>query len=609
MFLRVFKRYFQRAKIFGWANAQTSEKAKLCCQGESDMLVDSFMLAAVVHELNSGFKGGVVRAVKGIAPFAIALLLQVRSKGRVWLIASAHTRYAHIGWHQKLPTDSGSEHIETERFAEVLERHLGQARFVASEQIDFDRLVVLRFFNITPLGEKKQFSLWCEIMGKHSNLVLVDEDSGLIVDALKRLPSSMNRYREVLPGKTYIRPPTGNRKNPLTVQCKEVFQIATENQISQPSDWAKFFFGISDPLLEAMENHIGEPLTNPEAFCRALDWLRNVIEQGKFEPIICRDENGNTEWCYPLLTSNAIQKSLVPNLHFAPALTEWLNSLVKRETVEQKRKSFLANLRRNLEGLDSQIQELRKRLEEGKEANKFRKWGELLLTFAHQIPPEAKEAVVTDYEFGKQIRVPLIDGKTATESAQHYFALYRKLKSAAETLPSVVERLQRRIDELSKLIERVQRANEVELTEIASQLPKALAPVTEPSVRLQIERDGDFLRFTVFGSYEVWVGRNAEANAKLLRISKPDDLWFHVKGAPGSHALLRVQKRGEQVPQKAIEEAAQIAAYYSSRRTSSWVEVDYTRARYVRPAKGKKGLALYTNFKTVAVEPKLPKGS
>jgi len=572
------------------------------------MLVDSFMLAAVVHELNSGLVGGTVRSVEAVAPFTVSLSLQVRGKGKIWLIASAHPRYAHIGWHQKLPILDKVEHAETQRFAEVLERHLEQARFIGAEQIDFDRLVTLRFFNITPLGERRRFALWCEIMGKHSNLVLVDENSGLIVDALKRLPSSMNRYREVLPGKHYIRPPTGNRKNPLTVDREEVLKVATENQISQPSDWAKFFFGMSDQLLALMEQQVGEPLTNPDAFSRALEWLRVVIEQGKFEPTVWKDENGIISWCYPLpnFQPPASAQSQVPSPYFAPALTEWLNSLARREIVEQRRQSLLGNLRRNLQGLEGQIQELQQRLREAKEADKFRKWGELLLTFAHEIPDGAKEAIVTDYDSGQQISVPLIEGETATETAQHYFALYRKLKSAAETLPTVIERLQKRIEELRKLVERVQSANEGELAEIASQLPKALTAISEPSSRAQPERDGEFLRFTVFGGYEVWVGRNAEANAKLLRVARPDDLWFHVKGAPGSHALLRVQKRSEQVPQKAIEEAAQLAAYFSSRKTSSWVEVDYTRARYVRPAKGQKGLAFYTNFKTVAVEPKLP---
>lgn len=112
------------------------------------MLVDSFMLAAVVHELNSELKGSAVRSAKAIAPFAVALLLQQGGKVKYWLITSAHTRYAHIGW-QKKPVEAQSEgHEETERFADVLRRHLEQARFVGAEQIDFDRLVVLSLIHI-----------------------------------------------------------------------------------------------------------------------------------------------------------------------------------------------------------------------------------------------------------------------------------------------------------------------------------------------------------------------------------------------------------------------------------------------------------------------------
>jgi predicted ribosome quality control (RQC) complex YloA/Tae2 family protein len=575
------------------------------------MLVDSFMLAAVVHELNSELKGSAVRSAKAIAPFAVALLLQQRGKGKYWLITSAHTRYAHIGW-QKKPVEAQSEgHEETERFADVLRRHLEQARFVGAEQIDFDRLVALHFINITPLGERKRFALWCEIMGKHSNLVLVDEGSGLIVDALKRLPSSLNRYREVLPGKPYIRPPSGERRNPLSVSFEELSELTVQHSIAEPRDWAKIFFGMSEPLLALMEEKVGEPLTKPENFWRAIEWLRETIERGKFEPVSWTDAEGKIVWCYPLPVSHlpTLQTcTQVSSPVFGSLLTDWLSELAEREVAEQRRQSLLATLRRNLEGIEGQIAELQKRFQEAREAEKFRKWGELLLTFAHEIPNDAKEAIVTDYgsDPPQQLSIPLPEGKTATEAAQHYFALYRKLKNAAETLPSVLEKLQERASELRKLLERVELADESQLTELASQLPKALQRLSVSPQRTQPERDGDFLRFTVSGGYEVWVGRNAEANTKLLRVARPDDLWFHVKGAPGSHALLRVQKRGEEVPQRAIKEAAQLAAFYSSRKTSSWVEVDYTRARYVRPAKGQKGLAFYTNFKTIAVEPKLP---
>lgn len=575
------------------------------------MLVDSFMLAAVVHELNSELKGSVVRAAKAIAPFTVALLLQQRGKGKFWLIASAHTRYAHIGWQRKSIEAQSEGHDETERFADVLGRHLEQARFVGAEQLDFDRLVVLRFVNITPLGERKRFALWCEIMGKHSNLVLVDEESGLIVDALKRLPSSLNRYREVLPGKPYIRPPSGERRSPLSVSFEELSELTSQHRIAEPKDWAKIFFGMSEPLLALMEERVGEPLTNPESFWRAIEWLRETIEQGRFEPVYWTDSEGRIVWCYPLpvsLSPTLQTYAQVSSPVFGPILSDWLSELGKREVTEQRRQSLLVTLRRNLEGIEGQISELQKRLQEAQEADKYRKWGELLLTFAHEIPDEAKEAIVTDYSSDppRQLSIPLPDGKTATEAAQHYFALYRKLKNAAETLPSVLEKLRKRADELGKLLEQVESADEKQLAELSSQLPKALQKLSVLPQRTQPERDGDFLRFTVSGGYEVWVGRNAEANSRLLRVARPDDLWFHVKGAPGSHALLRVQKRGEEVPQKAIKEAAQLAAFYSSRKTSSWVEVDYTRARYVRPAKGQKGLAFYTNFKTIAVEPKLP---
>ena len=582
------------------------------------MLVDSFMLAAVVHELRA-FQGAAVRRIRPVAPFQIALLLQGRGV-KVWVILSAHTRYAHVGWCPEAPQTEPFEHPETVRFAEALSRHLEGAKLVGAEQVDFDRLLLLRFVAITPLGERKRFALWAEIMGKHSNLVLVDEESQLIVDALKRLPSSVNRYREVLPNRPYLRPPMGERRNPLAVTPDELSQLATLHPIAEPRDWAKLFFGMSEALLTLMAEQIGEPLNNPDAFGRALQWLRKTVQQGKFAPTVWRDESGVIVWCYPLPLENLPQRhdtmpspdASVPrpsppvpfrSAHFGPPLSEWLNLLAHQETIEQRRQSLLGELRRQLEGVEQQLKAVRQRWQETQDADRYRRWGELLLTFAHEIPDGATEAIVTDYGTNppQTVHIPLPEGKTVMDAAQHYFALYRKLKNAANALPSVMERLRRRADELRQLMERVQNADESELLKLREEA-RAQATPSPPSA----QRDGEFLRYVVAGGYEVWVGRNADANAKLLRLARPDDLWFHVKGAPGSHALLRVRQRNEQVPPDAIREAAQLAAYHSRRRTSAWVEVDYTKAKYVRPVKGQKGLALYTHFKTVAVEPKGP---
>ncbi len=572
------------------------------------MLVDSLMLAAVVHELQQWGKGSTVRAVKAAAPFTIAVQCHHRQRKRWWFIASAHTRFAHIGWQKEAPSAFGEPHPDTERFAETVERHLEQAVLLSAEQVDFDRLVVVRFGTVTPLRERKTFALWCEVMGKHSNLVLVDEGTGLIVDALKRLPSSLNRYREVLPGKPYLRPPTGERRNPLTVDYETLMRLWRTKTAPALVWLGRTFFGMSDALLTALQERFSN-LDDLQQCWEALVWLRETIASGSFELTVWRDSGDTPVWCYPLETQHPVPLDLEVRMkerapQFGPALTAWLRHLMVRESTEQLRQSLLATLQRHIVGVESQLNELQQRWQEAQEADRYRHWGELLLTFAHQIPADATEAVVTDYSTDppQELRIPIPEGKTPVEAAQHYFTLYRKLKSAAEALPTVRERLQRRLTELQSLVQKVQTATESELEALRGKVQR----VSKTATAAKAEREGAFLRFVVAGGYEVWLGRNAEANWQLLRSARPDDLWLHVKGAPGSHALLRVKKRGEEVPIAAIEQAAQIAAYFSKRRTSSWVEVDYTRARYVRPAKGQKGMALYTNFKTVAVTPRLP---
>lgn len=577
------------------------------------MFVDSFMLAAVTREL-AAFKGSVVQQVRPVAPFQVALALRGRDRQRRWLTLSAHTRYAHVSWQETPLPNAATDHADTLRFAETLERTLQRARLLGAEQVDFDRLIALRFVAVTPLGERRSLTLWCEIMGKHSNLVLVDEERQVVVDALKRLSTTQNRYREVRPGCPYIRPPTGERRNPLSVSHAELEQIAARQPMADASDWAKWLFGVSEPLLALMQEQVAAPLTQPTAFWQALQWLRAVLTHGAFAPTVWRRADGTVFACYPLPKQDGQPpfSDCPPDLiaerveAFGPALAAWLNALMQREAVEQRRRSLLSELQRQQAGVEQQLQELQRRWDEAQDAERYRKWGELLLTYAHAVPEGATEAVLTDYDTDppQTVRVPLPDGKTPVEAAQHYFALYRKLKNAAATLPSVMDRLRQRVFELQQQIERLKAAPDAAVQSWRSQTTPASSSATPADAPVQ--RDGDFWRFVVANGYEVWVGRNAEVNMRLLRLARPDDVWLHVKGAPGSHALLRVKKRGEEVPHTALEQAAQIAAYFSPRRTAAWVEVDYTRARYVRPVKGQKGLALYTHFKTLVVEPQLP---
>jgi predicted ribosome quality control (RQC) complex YloA/Tae2 family protein len=230
-------------------------------------------------------------------------------------------------------------------------------------------------------------------MGKHSNLVLVDEESGLIVDALKRLPSSLNRYREVLPGKPYIRPPSGERRNPLSVSFEELSELTVQHSIAEPKDWAKIFFGMSEPLLALMEEKVGEPLTKPENFWRAIEWLRETIERGKFEPVSWTDAEGKIVWCYPLPVSHlpTLQTcTQVSSPVFGSLLTDWLSELAKREVAEQRRQSLLATLRRNLEGIEGQIAELQKRFQEAREAEKVPQVGRVVADFCPRNPERRK---------------------------------------------------------------------------------------------------------------------------------------------------------------------------------------------------------------------------
>lgn len=574
---------------------------------------DSLLLSAVCAEAKAKVVGGHVRQVKQVGEYDI-LIKVVKATNASWLLVSAHPKYAHLNVIQ-----SPLEHAEKWQtaFLSAIQRHIEGARVKDIEQLDFDRLVKITLLGRNDIGDMIELHIMIELMGKHSNIVLTDSD-GKIIDALKRLPSSVNRYREVLPGRAYIRPPSHGRINPLSASREQV-EAAMRNAGSDKTlrEWLQAaFHGMSNVLSSELLFRAGlngdEPIGSMgseqlEALINAFLWLRHIVTHGQFSPRrICTASN-ELLGCYPIelehLRALSAEEAILqePCEALCECIFEWFEQSRLSDEVEQLKRGIRGELERAFRGLSERINSLRAQLAEAQRADEWRIKGELLLSHAHEIEHGTTEVTLDDY-FGGKVKIQLDPKLSPVENAMLCFSKYKRLKSACEHLSKAIAKLEATIGELENLIAQLESAHELEelkrIRERTAQLK--LLKAHECAAASDDGLAGKFLRFTVADGFELLVGRNAQENMELItRVANPNDLWMHVRGKRGAHGILRKHSRTCEFTQKAIEEAAYIVATRS--KCKGKVAVDYTLAKYVRPIKGKQGKVSYTNHKTVVV--------
>ena len=587
-------------------------------QAQVRLSFDSMMLSAVCAEAERKLCGGRVRWAGQTNDYDVALKVASPSYDG-WLVISAHPRYAHMRLCSSPP--SGLQRQQTV-FTQVLRRFVENSIIRAIEQIDFDRLVRIELEARDELGDKVSMSLMVELMARHSNIVLIKHD-GKIVDALKRLPKSVNRYREVLPSRLYVRPPSHGRVNPLAVCDGETLRSLLSSECMRLREWLmRSFHGMSEVLVSELlhrANMSGEELTcdiSCEGFHRLLGafmWLRDVVCGGNFDSVRIVSRDGKMVGCYPIQLEHlrtAVNADVVEQVRcesFSDCVGEWICCVRSQDELNQLKESLKSSLCKFLRSLEGRIEELKAKLNEASKADELRLKGELLLAHAHEIEQGCESVLLDDFS-GNKISVELDPKLSPAENAQRFFALYKKLKSARESLPSVIEKLEAMASRAKQLIAEVELKGDISSLErlkgqverlLSVRLTEAFVHHADTSSVPSASSDG-FLKFKVAGMFDLFVGRNAHENMKLLtELANPNDIWMHVRGSRGAHGLLRRHSRNVEFTMEAIEEAARIVAIRSG--CSGKVAVDYTLAKYVRPVKGKHGIVTYRNQKTIVV--------
>ncbi|RSI10104.1 Rqc2 family fibronectin-binding protein FbpA [Streptococcus sanguinis] len=539
------------------------------------MSFDGFFLHHMTEELRRELLGGRIQKIN--QPFEQELVLQIRSNRQSHkLLLSAHSVFGRV----QLTDITFENPAVPNTFVMVMRKYLQGAVIEAIQQVENDRILEISVSNKNEIGDSVAVTLVIEIMGKHSNIILLDKASGKIIEAIKHVGFSQNSYRTILPGSTYVAPPQTSSLNPFTVGDEKLFEILHTEDL-EPKRLQQIFQGLGrDTATELSGRLTADKLKTFRAFFASP--TQPSLTEKSFSALLFSDS-----------------KTQISTL--SELLDTFYKDKAERDRVNQQASELIRRVENELEKNRKKLGKQEEELLATENAEEFRQKGELLTTFLHQVPNDQDQVELDNYYTGEKIIISLDKALTPNQNAQRYFKRYQKLKEAVKHLTSLIEETRTTILYLESVETALAQASLTEIAEIREELIQTGFIRRRQREKIQ-KRQKPEKYLSTDGQTIILVGRNNLQNDELtFKIAKKDELWFHAKDIPGSHVVIT----GNLQPSDEVKtDAAELAAYFSKARLSNLVQVDMIETRKLnKPTGGKPGFVTYTGQKTLRVTP------
>lgn len=492
-------------------------------------------------------------------------------------------------------------------FCMLLRKHILNGKIVAIMQPDFERIVKFEIEHFNELGDLCRKYLIIELMGKHSNIIFCN-DNDIIIDSIKHISSFVSSVREVLPGRTYFIPETNIKYNPLRIEKELFYQEVYSKTVAISKSLYTTLTGISPVIAEELCYRSSVSSDRPANTLNDVEKLHlyhiftimtEDIVNGCFTPNIILNQNVPIEFSSLHLNHfEEMEKQSYPSIsellenYYA---TKNMITRVRQKSVDL-RKVVQNALERNYKKYDLQV----KQLKDTEKKEKYKVYGELINTYGYQVPDGSSSFEALNYYTNEIITIPLDKNITALENAKKYFDKYTKLKRTFDALSTLVEDTKTEIVYLESINTSLSIALlEEDLVEIKEELIGSGYLKRKGGIR-KIKVTSKPLHYISDDGFDMYVGKNNYQNDYLtFKYAVPEDWWFHAKGTPGSHVIVRTN--GKDIPDITFEQAARLAAHYSKAKENEKVEIDYTRKKNVKKPNGAKpGFVIYhTNFSLV----------
>ncbi|HEO7897256.1 TPA: NFACT family protein [Streptococcus agalactiae] len=539
------------------------------------MSFDGFFLHHLTNELQEQIEKGRIQKVN--QPFDHELVLTIRNNRRNYkLLLSAHPVFGRIQ-----TTEANFQNPQNPNtFTMIMRKYLQGAVIETIQQIENDRILEIVVSNKNEIGDHIKATLVVEIMGKHSNIILIDKNEHKIIESIKHVGFSQNSYRTILPGSTYIAPPKTKAINPFDISDQTLFELLQTNDLS-PKNLQQLFQGLGrDTTLE----------------------LSHCLKDNKlndFRQFFSREY-------YPSLTEKSFSAVQFSSSHetfqsLGQLLDYYYQEKAEKDRIAQQASDLIHRVQSELEKNIKKLAKQQDELLATENAEEFRQKGELLTTYLSMVPNNQDVVVLDNYYTNQTIEISLDRALTPNQNAQRYFKKYQKLKEAVKHLKGIISDTENTITYLESVETSLNHASMEDINDIREELVET-GFIKRRAHDKQHKRKKPEQYLASDGKTIIMVGRNNLQNDELtFKMARKGELWFHAKDIPGSHVLIRDNLN----PSDEVKtDAAELAAYYSKARLSNLVQVDMIEAKKLnKPSGTKPGFVTYTGQKTLRVTP------
>lgn len=572
------------------------------------MAFDGFTLKAIIQELNSCLING--KITKIYQPLPEEIILGIYCNGTNYALSlNVSTLYS-----LHLITSSKPNPLSAPNFCMLLRKHLIGFKLKVISMPGLERIATIELEGYNELNDLVTYKLIVELMGKHSNIILVNHEN-TIIDSLKHFTTFSGSLRNIFPNMSYESPELNKLDIATITNISEFYENIPTHLKSRSllEYFLTYFPGTSKTLLNYSIAQL--ELNNEfslENFKSLLSYLQDLLIKIQSHQVDCI----YFEKDY-ILVANTKQAEVLKINFF---LDDYYSQKEQEEEFTQYRNSLLTFIAKKLKKIAKKSDEVNQRIQECSKMSDYQLYGELLTNNLYRLRESHADHVILEnyYHQNEPIEIPLDVALSPSDNAKKYFKKYHKLKNTISIVTVQKEELEKEIDYLESIVYELQLASNVaELNRIYQEMEdnhlfSRRTPVKQGAKAFQVKskqnrksvdkKQSEFLSYQIDG-FTVLVGKNNQENDYLtLKVAKENDIWFHVKDIQGSHVILVVNQK--QPSQETINQVASICAYYSKARHSSNIPVDYTLARYVKkPAKAKPGMVTYTNYQTVNVQP------
>ena len=528
------------------------------------MSFDGIFLHHMTVELQP-LVGGRIQKIN--QPFDQELVLTVRSAGKSHkLLLSAHPVFGRV---QLTKTDFQNPQ-NPNNFVMILRKYLAGAFIEQIEQVGNDRQIIFHISTKDEIGDSLKIALITEIMGKHSNIILLEKTSQKIIESIKHIGFSQNQYRTILPGSTYIAPPLNTAIDPFKATDEEIFEALQTEQLQQKLQ------GIGRDSKNALTG-----LSVKEFNEKLLTVTPSIYPNDTFSSIKLADEFVSFDSLSEMLDTYYADKA-------------------ERDRVKQVAASVIKKIQNELKKNRDKLKKQERELLATDNAEIFRQKGELLNTFLNQVPNDKTSVTLENYYTNEPIEIALNPALSPVQNAQRYFHRYQKLKQAVKFLGEQIAKTKETIHYLESVESNLENADVAEIADIREELIQT--GYIKQKYRNKKQKILPPEKYQAEDGTIILVGKNNLQNEQVsFKLSRRGDLWFHVKDIPGSHVLIT----GNANPSdETITFAGELAAYFSKARYSNLVQVDVLDVKKLhKPTGTAPGFVTYDREKTIRVTP------